>query len=32
VRMVIEKYLELVLVAFLIIVVAGYLIARYAFH
>jgi membrane protein YqaA with SNARE-associated domain len=32
VRRVIEKYLELVLVAFLIIVVAGYVIARYAFH
>ena len=32
VRMVIEKYLELVLVAFLVIVVAGYVIARYAFH
>jgi len=32
VRLAIEKYLEWVLVAFLVVVVGGYLIARYAFH
>jgi len=32
VRLAIEKYLEWVLVGFLVVVVAGYLIARYAFH
>jgi len=32
VRLAIEKYLEVVLVVFLVIVVAGYLIARYVFH
>jgi len=32
VKLAIEKYLEVVLVVFLIIVVAGYMIARYVFH
>ena len=32
VKLAIEKYLEVVLVVFLVIVVAGYLIARYVFH
>jgi membrane protein YqaA with SNARE-associated domain len=32
VRLAIEKYLELVLVGFLVIIVAGYFIARYVFH
>jgi len=32
VRLAIEKYLEVVLVVFLVIVVAGYFIARYVFH
>lgn len=32
VKLAIDKYLEIVLLVFLVIVVAGYLIARYAFH
>ena len=32
VRLVIEKYLEWVMVGFLVVVVAGYFIARYVFH
>lgn len=32
VKLAIEKYLEVVLVVFLVIVVAGYMIARYVFH
>jgi membrane protein YqaA with SNARE-associated domain len=32
VRLAIEKYLEWVMVAFLVVVIAGYLIARYVFH
>jgi membrane protein DedA with SNARE-associated domain len=32
VRLAIEKYLEWVLVGFLVVIVSGYFIARYMFH